>query len=113
MSPVTARGVVPASTMAPNANAIGKTNGVPGMNGAAANMAGKTNAAPGMNGAPGTNPANPNLVVGGTPGNGTQRFNDSFGWTTADISAALSIRLALFGLMAPFAAALRQFAGRQ
>jgi MFS family permease len=29
-----------------------------------------------------------------------------FGWTTAEISSALSIRFVLFGLMAPFAAAL-------
>ena len=29
-----------------------------------------------------------------------------FGWDTADISSALAVRLALFGLMAPFAAAL-------
>jgi MFS family permease len=29
-----------------------------------------------------------------------------FGWETADISSALAVRLALFGLMAPFAAAL-------
>src|ERR1700692_358391 len=29
-----------------------------------------------------------------------------FGWTTAEISSALSIRFILFGLMAPFAAAL-------
>src|SRR4051812_26915108 len=29
-----------------------------------------------------------------------------FGWSTADISGALAIRFMLFGLMAPFAAAL-------
>ncbi len=29
-----------------------------------------------------------------------------FGWSTAEISSALSIRFVLFGLMAPFAAAL-------
>jgi cyanate permease len=29
-----------------------------------------------------------------------------FGWSTAQISSALSIRFVLFGLMAPFAAAL-------
>ena len=29
-----------------------------------------------------------------------------FGWSTAEISSALSIRFFLFGLMAPFAAAL-------
>ena len=29
-----------------------------------------------------------------------------FGWSTAEISSALSIRFILFGLMAPFAAAL-------
>ena len=42
----------------------------------------------------------------GAPGVFILPLQKEFGWTTADISAALSIRLALFGLMAPFAAAL-------
>jgi hypothetical protein len=29
-------------------------------------------------------PTNPNLAIGGTQDNGTQRFNDAFGWTTSD-----------------------------
>src|ERR1700761_6957623 len=33
-------------------------------------------------------------------------LQQEFGWTTAEISGALSIRFILFGLMAPFAAAL-------
>ena len=33
-------------------------------------------------------------------------LQQEFGWTTAEISSALSIRFILFGLMAPFAAAL-------
>src|SRR5436190_123222 len=44
--------------------------------------------------------------AGGAPGVFILPLQQEFGWTTADISAALSIRLALFGLMAPFAAAL-------
>jgi autotransporter-associated beta strand protein len=30
------------------------------------------------------NPTNANLAIGGTQDNGTQRFNDSFGWTSVD-----------------------------
>jgi MFS family permease len=42
----------------------------------------------------------------GAPGVFILPLQQEFGWTTAEISAALSIRLVLFGLMAPFAAAL-------
>src|SRR5437763_1386306 len=42
----------------------------------------------------------------GAPGVFILPLQKEFGWTTAAISAALLIRLALFGLMAPFAAAL-------
>ncbi len=42
----------------------------------------------------------------GAPGVFIRPLEQEFGWSTADISAALAIRLLLFGLMAPFAAAL-------
>ena len=42
----------------------------------------------------------------GAPGVFILPLQHEFGWSTAEISAALSIRLLLFGLMAPFAAAL-------
>ncbi|MDB5626841.1 MAG: major facilitator superfamily 1 [Tardiphaga sp.] len=42
----------------------------------------------------------------GAPGVFILPLQQEFGWTTAEISSALSIRLVLFGLMAPFAAAL-------
>ena len=42
----------------------------------------------------------------GAPGVFIVPLQKEFGWTTAQISAALSIRFVLFGLMAPFAAAL-------
>jgi MFS family permease len=42
----------------------------------------------------------------GAPGVFIVPLQKEFGWTTAQISSALSIRLVLFGLMAPFAAAL-------
>jgi MFS family permease len=42
----------------------------------------------------------------GAPGVFIVPLQHEFGWTTAQISSALSIRFILFGLMAPFAAAL-------
>jgi predicted MFS family arabinose efflux permease len=42
----------------------------------------------------------------GAPGIFIVPLQHEFGWTTAEISSALSIRFILFGLMAPFAAAL-------
>jgi sugar phosphate permease len=42
----------------------------------------------------------------GAPGVFIVPLQQEFGWTTAEISSALSIRFILFGLMAPFAAAL-------
>jgi sugar phosphate permease len=42
----------------------------------------------------------------GAPGVLILPLKEEFGWQTSEISAALSIRLILFGLMAPFAAAL-------
>src|SRR3979411_2150920 len=42
----------------------------------------------------------------GAPGLFIVPLQNEFGWTTAEISSALSIRFILFGLMAPFAAAL-------
>src|SRR5882672_2382346 len=42
----------------------------------------------------------------GAPGVFILPLQKEFGWETADISAALAIRLLLFGLMGPFAAAL-------
>ena len=41
----------------------------------------------------------------GAPGVIIQPLEHEFGWRTAEISAAFSVRLALFGLIAPFAAA--------
>ena len=41
----------------------------------------------------------------GAPGVIIQPLEHEFGWSTAEISAAFSVRLALFGLIAPFAAA--------
>jgi MFS family permease len=49
------------------------------------------------------------LITAGTvgaPGVFIVPLQQEFGWTTAEISSALSIRFILFGLMAPFAAAL-------
>jgi MFS family permease len=49
------------------------------------------------------------LITAGTvgaPGVFIVPLQREFGWTTAEISSALSIRFILFGLMAPFAAAL-------
>jgi MFS family permease len=49
------------------------------------------------------------LITAGTvgaPGVFIVPLQQEFGWTTAEISGALSIRFVLFGLMAPFAAAL-------
>src|SRR5260370_14187203 len=48
------------------------------------------------------------LITAGTvgaPGVFIVPLQTEFGWTTAEISSALSIRFILFGLMAPFAAA--------
>src|SRR6201995_5661333 len=42
----------------------------------------------------------------GAPGVFIVPLQQEFGWSTAQISSALSIRFILFGLMAPFAAAL-------
>ena len=42
----------------------------------------------------------------GSPGVFIAPLQQEFGWSTAEISSALSIRFVLFGLMAPFAAAL-------
>src|ERR1700754_568739 len=42
----------------------------------------------------------------GAPGVFIVPLQQEFGWATAEISSALSIRFILFGLMAPFAAAL-------
>src|SRR6516164_1677816 len=42
----------------------------------------------------------------GSPGVFIVPLQHEFGWSTADITSALSIRFILFGLMAPFAAAL-------
>ena len=41
----------------------------------------------------------------GVPGALILPLTKEFGWNTAEISSALAIRLILFGLMAPFAAA--------
>ena len=49
------------------------------------------------------------LITAGTvgaPGVFIVPLQHEFGWTTAEISSALSVRFILFGLMAPFAAAL-------
>src|SRR6195952_182647 len=54
------------------------------------------------------------LITAGTvgaPGVFIVPLQKEFGWTTAEISSALSIRFILFGLMAPFAAALMNRAG--
>ena len=42
----------------------------------------------------------------GAPGVLIEPLQKEFGWTNADISAAMALRLGLFGLMAPFSAAL-------
>ena len=42
----------------------------------------------------------------GAPGVFIVPLQKEFGWSTAEISSAMSIRFILFGLMAPFAAAL-------
>jgi len=44
--------------------------------------------------------------AGAAPGVFILPLQKEFGWTTAEISTAISIRLMLFGLMAPFAAAI-------
>jgi sugar phosphate permease len=44
----------------------------------------------------------------GMPGVLITPLRREFGWDTADISAALALRLALYGIMGPFAAALMQ-----
>ena len=41
----------------------------------------------------------------GAPGVMIVPLQQEFGWQTADISVALAVRLVLFGLMGPFAAA--------
>ena len=41
----------------------------------------------------------------GAPGVLIKPLQDEFGWETSQISSALAIRLILFGLMGPFAAA--------
>src|SRR6202789_4590155 len=41
----------------------------------------------------------------GAPGVILQPLEKEFGWSTAQISVALAVRLALYGLIAPFAAA--------
>ena len=41
----------------------------------------------------------------GAPGVIMQPLEQEFGWSSADISSALALRIALFGLMAPFSAA--------
>lgn len=41
----------------------------------------------------------------GAPGVLIKPLQDEFGWSTSSISSALAIRLLLFGLMGPFAAA--------
>src|SRR5436190_11807681 len=49
------------------------------------------------------------LIMAGTvgaPGIFIIPLQQEFGWSTSDISAALAIRFFLFGIMAPFAAAL-------
>lgn len=57
------------------------------------------------------------LVVAGAvgaPGVFIGPLSQEFGWTTAEISAALAVRLALFGIMGPFAAAfMNQFGVRK
>src|SRR5271165_4657833 len=42
----------------------------------------------------------------GLPGALIVPLSKEFGWNTAEISSALALRLMLFGLMAPFSAAL-------
>src|SRR5215207_7611777 len=42
----------------------------------------------------------------GAPGVFIIPLQKEFGWTTSDISAALAVRFFLFGIIAPFAAAL-------
>lgn len=42
----------------------------------------------------------------GVPGALILPISSEFGWNTAQISSALALRLVLFGLMAPFSAAL-------
>ncbi|MDB6062182.1 MAG: Monocarboxylate permease [Verrucomicrobiaceae bacterium] len=47
----------------------------------------------------------------GAPGVLIAPLRQEFGWNTADISSALAIRFALFGLMGPFAAAFMNYFG--
>ena len=50
----------------------------------------------------------------GAPGVLIEPLQQEFGWATAQISSALAIRLVLFGLMGPFAAAfMNRFGVRQ
>ena len=42
----------------------------------------------------------------GLPGALLRPLQREYGWSEADISSALALRILLFGLMAPFAAAL-------
>lgn len=47
----------------------------------------------------------------GAPGVLIKPLQDEFGWQTAQISSALAVRLLLFGLMGPFAAAFMNYFG--
>ncbi len=47
----------------------------------------------------------------GAPGVLIKPLQDEFGWETSQISSALAIRLILFGLMGPFAAAFMNYFG--
>jgi fucose permease len=47
----------------------------------------------------------------GAPGVMILPLQEEFGWRTADISFALAVRLILFGIMAPFAAAFMNHFG--
>src|SRR6202453_3419882 len=49
--------------------------------------------------------SNPLPAAMGAPGVILQPLEKEFGWSTAQISVALAVRLALYGLIAPFAAA--------
>ena len=47
----------------------------------------------------------------GAPGVLIKPLEDEFGWSTSSISSALAVRLLLFGLMGPFAAAFMNYFG--
>ena len=47
-------------------------------------------------------PTDPGVAIGGTPGNGTQRFNGALGWSTVGIYALLLLGYA--GCLRPSAA---------